>query len=61
MINSVPTILEVVMGTDKRHPKEKTPKNGSKSNKSASKVWNPFPLCCDLQLFYNMITKQLIT
>ncbi|KAK1628397.1 hypothetical protein QYE76_002712 [Lolium multiflorum] len=37
MINSVPTIFEVVTGTDKRQPKEKTPKTGSKNNKSASK------------------------
>jgi hypothetical protein len=48
MKNSVPTIFEVVTGTDKRQPKEKTPKTGSKNNKSASKVCNPFPLPCDL-------------
>lgn len=37
MINNLNTIFEVVTGSDKIQPKEKTPKNGSKSNKSGSK------------------------
>ncbi|XP_062202253.1 PHD finger protein ALFIN-LIKE 8-like [Phragmites australis] len=37
MINNLPTIYEVVTGTAKKEPKEKTPKSNSKSNKSGSK------------------------
>lgn len=38
MINNLPTIYEVVTGTAKKEPKEKTPKNSNKSSKSGSKV-----------------------
>ncbi|OEL37887.1 PHD finger protein ALFIN-LIKE 8 [Dichanthelium oligosanthes] len=37
MINNLPTVYEVVTGTAKKEPKEKTPKNSNKSNKSGSK------------------------
>ncbi|XP_020571434.1 PHD finger protein ALFIN-LIKE 8-like [Phalaenopsis equestris] len=37
MINSLPTIFEVVTGTVKKQSKEKTPNGNSKSNKSNSK------------------------
>lgn len=37
MINNLPTIFEVVTGTTKKQPKEKTPNSSSKSNKPNSK------------------------
>ncbi|CAN6330830.1 unnamed protein product [Urochloa humidicola] len=37
LINSLPTVYEIVTGTAKKEPKEKTPKNSNKSNKSGSK------------------------
>ena len=40
MINNLPTVYEVVTGTAKKEPKDKTPKNSNKSNKTGSKVWS---------------------
>jgi len=37
MINNLPTVYEVVTGTAKKEPKDKTPKNSNKSNKTGSK------------------------
>ncbi|NP_001149474.2 PHD finger protein ALFIN-LIKE 8 [Zea mays] len=37
MINNLPSIYEVVTGTAKKEPKEKTPKSNIKTNKSGSK------------------------
>lgn len=40
MINNLPSIYEVVTGTAKKEPKEKTPKSNNKNNKSGSKVYS---------------------
>ena len=40
MINNLPTVYEVVTGTAKKEPKDKTPKNSNKSNKTGAKVWS---------------------
>ncbi|KAF3340801.1 PHD finger protein ALFIN-LIKE 8 [Carex littledalei] len=53
MINNLPTIYEVVTGAAKKPTNERTPKNSSKSNKSASQLMYSIYVslfCCNSRL-----------
>jgi hypothetical protein len=56
MINNLPSIYEVVTGTAKKEPKEKTPKSNNKTNKSGSKVCSFF---YHISISFDMTTSCL--